>query len=277
MDEFLSSARGKAESSEGEFTLAAERARELLAHKALPDVWQAWLCLLQGFHRLGMTRLRLEIGRSRVILKPDLGEERSLNELAADERFLLGWLNLDWFGKPTWRFDDQELAVELKGSVWKRYNHSRVLLDTLGKALLFYPCPVFLAGRDAPMTGFSSKRNYTLMPARDVDRNALVLPFSLSSLPAEQWRLTSPPGDELPGMFSAVAYGSRRSWSQVTWVSHGVVIKEERNTLERPNLSVVASVQSLGLKTDLSGFEIVHDDAYLDFTRELKSKALWML
>ena len=77
--------------------------------------------------------------------------------------------------------------------------------------------------------------------------------------------------------FAAVAFRSRASWSQVQWVSDGVVICEERNTLERPRLSVIAQVEALGLSTDLTGFKLVHDEAYHRFVNHLKKDVLWML
>lgn len=80
-----------------------------------------------------------------------------------------------------------------------------------------------------------------------------------------------------PQGLSALAFRTRTSWSQATWVSQGVVIKQERNTLERPGLWLVASVDSLALDTDLSGFKVVHNEAYFRFVNRLKKEVLWMM
>jgi hypothetical protein len=60
-------------------------------------------------------------------------------------------------------------------------------------------------------------------------------------------------------------------------VRHGAIISRERNTLERPGVEVVACVDATGLDTDLTGFSVRSDQAYLNFIAQLKKDVLWML
>jgi hypothetical protein len=275
MDQFLTTLRGDAETDEGEFTLAAERAKELLKDKALTDVWQAWLCLVQGFQALGTQRLDISFNRQQVTFQAKLVEPLKLSQVMANDRMLLGWLNSDWFGKPDWNQSDSTLRVILSGSVWTRYNHTRVLKNLLVKSLAYCDLQVTLNGSSLTKLWMDPKRKYTLYGNHEC-KSALTLPFDFSKLDEKKKKLLDC-SEEPPSKFAAIAFKTNRSWSQATWVSQGVVIKEERNTLERPGLAVVGSVESIGLKTDLSGFEIVHDESYMLFVNRLKKDALWML
>lgn len=264
--------------SEGEFTLAAERARRLLAERVLDDQWNAWSCLIQGFHRLGALSLSLSLNRSEVALQACFDQPPSLGALLRDDRLLLGWLNLDWFGSPQWDESGSRIVVRLSGSVLKRYRLLSALGKHLTKALALAPIPVTLDGKPLKRGQLPNSSHYTLYRCRPTIQ-ALKLQSNLGSLSPDRFKIYEWE-EESPGPireWAAVAYRSRNSWSHAVWVSEGVVIKEERNTLERPGLAVVASVESLGLNTDLSGFGVVHDEAYFRFVNRLKKQVLWML
>lgn len=72
----------------------------------------------------------------------------------------------------------------------------------------------------------------------------------------------------------AMCRRTHSSWSEAVFVGHGVVLTSERNVLDRPGLLAVISARDL--KVDLSGFGVVHDEAYLQTIRTLRERVLWM-
>lgn len=284
IEDYLKSlGQGDAGAELGEFTIAAERAKALLGGKALSDVWQAWLCMAQGFIAQGARSLDLSCSRESAVWRVDLPDKMLLEDLLRDDRFLLGWLNLGWFGTPEWNEEESTLVVPWQGSAWKKYRFSATFPQTMKAALKFAAIPIQVGSQSI---GF----NY--LP--------LAEPMCLYSLPkgraggiafADVYAENQGPERRrfaLPGVESedsglsneslaAFAYRTKSTWSEVTWVSHGVVIGTERNTLERPTIRAVASVQALGLETDLSGFKVVNDERYYRFITALKRDVLWML
>lgn len=270
-------------SDPGQFTVAAERARELMATRVLADEWTAWLCLAQGLICAGATALEVQIGRRAVVWRVQFEQPPALVDLYAQERFLLGWLNLGRFGSPYWSSADSTLSVELRGNAFARYRAGATLEAHLRKALAFAPVSVEV-GRSGVVEGRApggcSLCLYPLPEGRPGGFRLLEPPlkdgaperreFSLEAL-GPSWE--GPLGDRL----GAYAARSKASWSEVTWVHLGVVISQQRNTLERPGVAVVASVESLGLETDLSGFSVVTNEAYFRFINMLKRDVLWML
>lgn len=281
LEDYLETLRDGELSDPGEFTIAAERAKALLAGRALSDVWAAWLCLAQGFLAAGTSFLEVAVTRSAVVWRTSL--RNPLVDLLRQERFLLGWLNLGWFGSPHWTAADGTLSVEWRGNAWHRYRLAANMEGHLQRALPYAPVPVRV-GKSSVL-----KRHlptgcplclYPLVEGRpggfDFEDDGAETRgfferrhFSLEGL-GPAW--SGPTGHRL----GAFASKSKVSWSQVTWVNHGVVISQERNTLERPGVSVVACVEALGLETDLSGFSVVNDQAYFRFVTRLKKDVLWM-
>lgn len=278
LEDYLESLREGEVSDPGEFTMAAERAKALLAGQALADVWAAWLCLAQGLIGMGTTLLEVHITRQAVIWRTDL--HLPLVNLLRDERFLLGWLNLGWFGRPHWAASGGTLTVEWRGSAWHRYRLAATMQSRLQRALMYSLIPV------------------TVGPS-NVVRSHLPVggPLCLYYLPAGRpggFRLDDA-GVETRGFFerrhfsllgepapsgerlAAFASKTNAGWSEITWVHRGVVISTERDVIDRPGLAVVASVEGLGLDTDLSGFSVVTDQAYYRFLDQVKQNVLWML
>ncbi len=285
MKEFLASLQGQSESEEGVFTIAAERAEKLLSENVLKDVWQAWLCLLQGLLRSGSPYLAITVGSAQVAFDTGLGGSGvSASQLLGEDRLLLGWLNLRWFGRPQWDGESGVLKVALSGSAWRRYRLGRSLKSFLARHLCQHRIRVRLNGRVLPQGVLPQAPRYSFFEPSPEDRFALRFPAANELEPMTHARffplgerrevLQQWPSDDC---FAAVAYRNDSSWSQVYWVQDGLIIQEERNTLERPGLSVLASVSSLGLSTDLSGFEVVLDEGYHEFVNQLKKDVLWML
>ena len=271
LDDFLESLGSSNPDSEGSFTIAADRARKLLSERALGDPWQAWLSLFQGFHIVGAGRIVLNVDRQRVQMRVE-GGHFELSELIRQDRFLLGWLNLDWFGRAAWHPDSSRFELKWKGSVWKRYRDSTNLRSLVRSALSYSPIPVELDDTPVNHKNLPKAGKYQLY--RSAPDAKLSFEAEMDRLPADRFRLTQLSESS---HLAAVAFTSGKSWSQARWVHHGVLIKEERNTLERPGLCLIASVEALGLNTDLSGFQVVHDERYMEFTNRLKKEVLWML
>lgn len=283
MEEFLQSLQGEDPGEEGEFTIAADRAEKLLAERMLTDVWLGWLCLLQGFIRHGTRSLVVEVATGEVRFQTSLPAPLTVRQLLSDERLLLGWLNLQWFGTPSWDAQDACFTLSLSGSSWRRYKLSRTLKSYLDKHARYLGVGLRVNGRIVAQGILPKAPKYCFYHPQSQDHCGLRFVGALSIEPGtrarffrlgpgtvpQQW----PPDDE----FAAVAYRTDSSWSQVYWVQNGVVIQEERNTLERPGLAVLASVESLGLSTDLAGFEVVADQSYFRFVKQLKKDVLWML
>lgn len=281
LDDYLKTLREGELSDPGEFTIAAERAKALLAGRALSDVWLAWLCLAQGFLALGTSFLEVAVTRTAVVWRTSL--KNPLVDLLRHERFLLGWLNLGWFGSPHWTPGDGTLSVEWRGNAWHRYRLAASMEGYLQRSLPYAPVPVTVGKSSVLKRHLPTGCPLCLYPLAegrpggfDFDDDGADTRgfferrhFSLESLGPE-W--TGPPGPRL----AAFASKSKVSWSQVVWVSHGAIISQERNTLERPGVSVVACVEALGLETDLAGFSVVNNQAYFRFVTRLKKDVLWM-
>ena len=285
LEEYLQSLVQDGEAGErGEFTLAPERAKALLAGKALPDVWAAWTCLAQGFISLGASSLELSSSRRSTIWKVGFQDPKPLVELLRDDRFLLGWLNLGWFGTPRWHAGDSLLEVPWHGNVWKRYRMGAAFPEVLDKALKYAPIAVKLGIHSVPDRFVPSWVTVCLYPTPPGRPGGIVLSDGRAEVKGFQERRrfalpgfsSSDLGFDGPSM-AAYAYRSKNSWSEVTWVSQGVVIQTERNTLDRPRINVVASVQAAGLQTDISGLAVVNNQEYFDFRALLKSSVVWML
>jgi len=277
LEKFISSLGGDRADGEGRFTVDARRAERLLKEKALSDPWLAWRCLLQGLYACGPETVTIKVTRSQVLFRVAFEAPLTLQQLMENERFLLAWLNLDHFGEAHWEAEASELRVDLSGFILWRYRTSSALTQLLSYCSC-YAAPVTLVnGETAISKAFPVTPKYTFFQSAKGVRGSLRFPRPLSELGADQYRLFGVEGQAASQFYGAIAFRTRQSWSQVRWVSHGVVIKEERNTLERPGLIVIASVESLGLNTDLSGFSVVHDDAYHQFVSKLKKEVLWML
>lgn len=268
LEDYLSNLGAGSAAEEGAFTVNAERAERLLREKVLAEPWHAWLSMTQGLLALGSRRLEIRPAGGRVEITADLENSVSLRELLSEERCLLGWLNLSRYGEAAWHTERSTLEVTLSGSAWKRYRTSATLFSQLRRALRFCSVDVVLDGKPLADEAFPRGRDYTLY-------GSVSGGLRLGKGVAKQFRLMSE--DDGTERFAAVAYRSEKSWSQACWVSRGAVIKEERNTLERPGLFLVGDVEALGLTTDISGFEPVHDSAYFDFVNRLKKDVLWML
>lgn len=219
-----------------------------------------------------------------VTWKVDFPEPVSLLDLLRDDRFLLGWLNLGWFGTPHWDAERSTLTVPWQGHAWKRYRFSSTFPQTMEKALQYAPIPVRIGIHSIASRHLPSADPMCLYPLPEgrpggmsfQDAHAETQSFyerRRFSLPDEDESDSSYDGPEL----AAFARRTKTSWSEVTWVSQGVVISTERNTLERPRIAVVASVEACGLETDLSGFQVVNNSAYHRFVTALKRDVLWML
>lgn len=67
---------------------------------------------------------------------------------------------------------------------------------------------------------------------------------------------------------------TNKSWSDVTFVCNGVTLAPERNLLDRPGIG--AYVSAAGPKTDLSGLQLVHDEAFRARLAMLKPEVRWL-
>ena len=279
VEKYIQSLGSGQEADSGEFTLSPQRAKDLLSEAALADHWDAWLCVLQGFYAFGSTRVNIELQRASICFQVELPQRFELPELAKQPRFLLGWLNLSHFGQVHWSGEKSELTVEFSGSIFKRYFMAKSLRRIFLSKLRFAHCPTRLDNRLVSQQGFvPTAHSYTVFSRADCQ--AWSLPCSsVLNLSDDRLRRVwmSPEQQDSKALVASLACKTSSSWSEVQWVSRGVIVCEERNTLERPGLHVVASVEALGLKTDLSGFSIVHDHNYLDFINRLKREVLWML
>lgn len=267
----------------GEFTISADRAKALLAGKALSDVWQAWLCMAQGFIAQGAQALELSCSRESAVWKVDLPEKTPLVDLLRNDRFLLGWLNLGWFGIPDWSMEDSTLTVPWHGSSWKRYRFSATFPQTMKAALKFAGIPVRVGSQSIGFDYLPVADPMCLYPLPETRTGGIAFEDVYAGNQRPERRRLALPGVELEesglsnASLAAFAYRTKSTWSEVTWLSHGVVIGTERNTLERPRIHAVVSVQALELETDLSGFKVVNDERYNVFIKALKRDVLWML
>ena len=284
LDNYLSSLRGSGESEPGTFTLSEERARLLLSEKALADVWQSWLCLCQGFHRLGASSISVDVSSSKVSMKVGFPQKTDRETLLSDERMMLGWLTVGWFGSPYWVAEESRLEVQLKGGTWRRYRWASSLARLLQSALAYSTVEVSVNGSSVRRANLPVGVSLSLFPARTAAEGGLhFLDFGQVAQAVSERRTFPldgdlPEGSDLnPRALAALASKERASWSEITWVNDGVVIAQERNTLERPGIAAVASANALGLETDLSGFKVIHDEATMAFLRQLKRDVLWML
>lgn len=285
LDDYLRSlGQGETALEPGEFTIAAERARALLAGKALSDVRMAWLCLAQGFIGAGALSLELECSARSAVLRVGLKTPTELEELLRNERFLLGWLNLGWFGTPHWEPHRSTLTVPWQGHAWKRYRFASTLPRYLSKALRYAPLPVHVRIGSVNADHLPNSGPVCLYPLPRGRKGGMLFRDSFEGHPSFYERRRFPlPGSEQSDpdysgpLLAAFAWRTNSSGSEITWVSHGVIIGTEQNTLERPRVAVVASVDALELETDLSGFQVVNSAAYHRFTTELKRNVLWML
>ncbi len=282
IDLYLASMRGAGESEEGVFTLSEERARQLLAEKALADVWQSWLCLCQGMHRLGARSVAAEISKSKVSIQAGFPVAMDQATLLSDERMLLGWLTVGWFGTPYWVAETSRLEVQLEGSTWRRYRWASSLGRLLQAALAYSTLEVSVNGVAVRRERLPVGVNLSLFPA-PAEQGFTFLDHGLDAKGIYERRVfplqdNGSGSDEVSQRtLAALASKEKASWSDITWVNDGVVIAQERNTLERPGIAAVASVNALGLETDLSGFKVVHDEPTMRFLRQLKRDVLWML
>ena len=281
LEAYLETLRDGELSESGQFTIAAERAKALLAGKALSDVWWAWLCVAQGFIAQGTSYLEITITRGAVIWRTSL--DRPLVDLLRNERFLLGWLNLGWFGSPHWTAADGTLSVEWRGNAWNRYRLAASMETQLRHALVYAPVPVTVGKSSVLKRHLPAGCSLCLYPLAqgrpggfDFEDDGAETKgfferrhFSLETM-GEQW--AGPTGGRL-GVFASK---SKVSWSQMIWVHHGVIISTERNTLDISRVTAVASVEALGLETDLTGFSVVSNQDYLRFMRQLKKDVRWM-
>lgn len=279
LDDFLEGLREGEVCDPGQFTIAPERAKALLAGKSLADVWSAWTCIAQGLVAQGAGAMEITITRRAVIWRADL--RRNLIDLLRDERFLLGWLNLGWFGSPHWTSTDGTLSVEWRGNAWNRYRLSATMQSQLQQTLKYCPIPVKVGEARPVQTHLPAGCPLCLYPLPPGQPGGFeFVDADMARQGGSERRRFLLPGqsqDKETGRLAAFASKSRVSWSQVTWVHLGAVISEERNTLERPGVSVVASVEALELQTDLSGFSVVTNEAYFRFINQLKRDVLWML
>lgn len=285
LEDYLQSlGQNEAESERGEFTISAERAKALLAGKALSDVWMAWLCLAQGFIASGASSMEMDCTNRSVTWKIDFPEPLSLLDLLREDRFLLGWLNLGWFGTPHWDADQSTLTVPWQGHAWKRYRFASTFPQTMETALKYAPIPVRIGIHSIALRYLPSADPMCLYPLPDGRPGGMVFEDAHAETHSffERRRFPLPGRDESDSNFAepilaAFARRTKSSWSEVTWVSQGVVIGTERNTLERPRIAVVASVEACGLETDLSGFQVVRNPPHHRFVIALKRDVLWML
>lgn len=273
MENFLKSLGATASESEGTFSIAADRARQLLSERVLNDPWQAWTCLFQGFQLLGAASLSITVGKQQVDIAVREGFEATptVQELLTDDRFLLAWLNLDWFGIPRWQPEENRFSLVWKGSMWKRYRSGTTLRSFIKHNLAYKTMEIDLDGQSLSAGTLPERGRYTVVVGAESKALGMLPDSQLS----ENVKICRWESEE--SFVAAVAYKSGKSWSEVRWVHHGVLIKEERNTLERPGLAVTASVDGLGLSTDLSGFGVIHNERYLKFANLLKKEVLWML
>lgn len=279
VDDYLKSLEHGDSHGEGEFTLDAQRARALLAERTLDDTWQAWLCLIQGLVRLKVRAIEISVLNLSAVFTCRFDQPKSRRELFADERFLLGWLNLEWFGEGHWDESTSKLTVTFSGSAWTRYRMAGSLKTLFAEHLGYAPISVTLNGKPLVQSKLPKTTGCVFYPSSKRSAYPLPLGHLINSI-GEQARRVHWLEEDLAGEpqgLSALAFRTRTSWSQATWVSQGVVIKQERNTLERPGLWLVASVDSLALDTDLSGFKVVHNEAYFRFVNRLKKEVLWMM
>ena len=284
LEDYLQTLRGGEFSDPGEFTMAADRARELLQTRVLTDQWSAWICLAQGFVALGARSLEVTISRQAVAMAAELPHPTPLVDLIRQDRFLLGWLNLGFFGSPHWSAAEGVLMVEWRGNAWARYRSAASMEGLLERDLAYAPIPVTVGGKALARRALPARQRLTLYPLPDDLPGGLRFedssggqlgPFERREFWLDGLGPRRPSAQ--PMRLAAFAGKTSVSWSQVNWVQHGAVISRERNTLERPGVEVVACVDSLGLETDLTGFSVVTNQAYLDFIKQLKTDVLWML
>ncbi len=285
IEDYLKSlGEGAIESERGEFTISPERAKALLAGKALSDVWQAWLCLAQGFILSGAETLEVSSSRQGATWKIGYNEPKELGDLLRQDRFLLGWLNLGWFGTPFWNEGESLLTVPWQGHAWKRYRFCSEFPKVMESALRLAPIPVRVDSRSVVTEYLPTTDPMCLYPLPQGRTGGMRFEDAYTGTASfyERRRFSLPETEPLETessgpLLAAYAQRTKNSWSEVIWVSHGTVIATERNTLERPRVRVVASVQAVGLETDLSGLKVVNDEDYYRFVKAIKRDVLWML
>jgi hypothetical protein len=284
LDEFLENLREGEMDGSGHFTVAAERARALMAGKALADPSLAWLCLAQGLISAGAVALEIAVSRRAATWIVEGRQRMELVDLLRHERFLLGWLNLGWFGSPHWSAAEGLLMVEWKGNPLVRHRHASSLEGQLAKALIYSPVPVKIGRSQVVKNHLPVGCPLSLYPLpkgrpgglRFADDGQDVPGFferRRFSLDAMGQAFQHPPG---PGLAAFVGK-SKAGHSHITWVHQGAIVSQERGGLDRPGIALVACVESLGLETDLSGFSVVSNDACLKFKDLIRRDVLWML
>ena len=262
----------------GEFTLCSGRARELLTEAALSDFWDAWSCILQGFYSFGAKFVDISVKKTTAQFHVGLPFQTELKGLVEQSRFVLGWLNLSHFGEVQWSKEKSQLTVVFSGSIFKRYFMSKSLRSLFSQKAAFAQCPTRLEGRLLNQGLFPRAESYTVFPNPVESPWALHCPAALllpSGMVKNVWLGSGELSEALS--VAALAYKVNSSASEISWVSCGVIVAKEKNILERPGLRVLASIEDLKLKTDISGFSVVRDLPYLEFISRLKREVLWML
>ena len=67
----------------------------------------------------------------------------------------------------------------------------------------------------------------------------------------------------------ASVHSHSSSWSEATFILDGVCLEPERNLLDRPGYA--AYISARGLRTDLTGLHIVHDELYFERLKHVKA------
>lgn len=65
-----------------------------------------------------------------------------------------------------------------------------------------------------------------------------------------------------------------KSWSETTFVVHGVSLESEPNLLDRPGIT--AYLTGTGLNTDLSGLQLVHDQLFRERIHFFRPEVRWL-
>lgn len=308
MDDFLEELRGEGRpDSEGRFSVDHVRAGELLQRYRLPSASMWVLKAVQAAVALGASRVDVTAEGDRVEVRYAARgrSDRGLRHQALAVEAASG--------RGAVEVGVDSICVETPArSPLQRLGGPPQELRLVREACLYAAIPVVVQGKpvNRPYFGLAAGTlrspgilDVGLLPGSahvaelyltSPDGGADLLPGPAQGCVVRELRLhvaglsdeehldLGPPG-VLPGVLMggrpavachALLARTRRSWSDATFVLDGVILSSERNLMDRPGLQAVISAR--GLRTDLTEFALVHDDAFHRALEYLRRLALWM-
>lgn len=178
------------------------------------------------------------------------------------------WWTRSWLGSAH-RLLSQRLAWMPLPVRWNDTYLNRLLLGPrLLESLAFSGAGKLSSRAEALVYCSAGEPGDLWLPATSLARH--FLPRGLEKAEAGSWLLHGQP--VLRGWAALGSHG--KSWSETTFVVDGVSLASESNLLDRPG--VVAFISAQGLQRDLSGLEVIHNQAFRERLLALRPEVRWL-